>query len=776
MRSGVIRNRKGGKGSEPQVVVVAVDADKNSQHALKWAADNVISKGQVFFLLHIRKKIITIPTPTGQQLPISDVDEELASTFLQQIDLQTKELLLPFQCFCSRRALQCKEVILDDDDISKAIINYVVHQSADKLILGTSSRSAFTRAFKQADVPTSVLKMVPEFCSLYVISKGRITLTRQAPKPNTYPRRSSPKFEAAGNAFQSTKSEPVPTHHDQEFVRSPPERNSRILCGPERGISAGSNENQINERINSVSQGGGHLDFSYQSMSSCPSPLRNSIEQPNIYVLRDQIDGMARQSRFFGTRDGYYHHDEKMRVFEPSRSGKQYWSNQSGFSEYGHSLLGLQEPGGASWSSHSQAQDLQPSKVEKERGREPKRFSRAAATGMTEEKERSRAALGASQAALNMAELDETKRQNKERRFLVEGEEERKILQSLSKDVRYRRYTIKEIEIATSNFSEKLKIGEGGYGPVFKANLDSTLVAIKILRADTSQGMKQFQQEIEVLSCIRHPNMVLLMGACPDCGCLVYEYMANGSLEDRLFCRDNTPPLSWQLRFKIASEIATGLLFLHQTKPEPLVHRDLKPGNILLDHNFVSKIADVGLARLVPPSVTDSVTQYRMTAAAGTFCYIDPEYQQTGLLGIKSDIYALGIILLQLVTALPPMGLAHNVERAINAGRFKRILDVAVPDWPMEDALKFAKLALKCAELRRKDRPDLQTVVLPELIRLKELADQLQPSPRFSSRHCYANSYQEVISVPSIKDSSFLDDNRIVKGYTRSKIMGGLNK
>ena len=132
--------------------------------------------------------------------------------------------------------------------------------------------------------------------------------------------------------------------------------------------------------------------------------------------------------------------------------------------------------------------------------------------------------------------------------------------------------------------------------------------------------------------------MVLLLGACPGYGCLVYEYMDNGSLEDRLFRRNNSPPMSWKKRFQIAAEIATALLFLHQTKPEPIVHRDLKPANILLDRNYVSKIADVGLARLVPPSVADTVTQYYMTSAAGTFCYIDPEYQQTGILTTKSDI------------------------------------------------------------------------------------------------------------------------------------------
>ncbi|KAF4365816.1 hypothetical protein G4B88_012881 [Cannabis sativa] len=218
----------------------------------------------------------------------------------------------------------------------------------------------------------------------------------------------------------------------------------------------------------------------------------------------------------------------------------------------------------------------------------------------------------------------------------------------------------------------------------------------------------------------KHPNMVLLLGACPEFGCLVYEYMNNGSLEDRLCQRGNTPPISWRKRFKIASEVATALLFLHQTKPEPLVHRDLKPGNILLDKNFVTKISDVGLARLVPPSVADQVTQYRMTSAAGTFCYIDPEYQQTGRLTTKSDIYSFGILLLQIITAKPPMGLAHHVSKAIEKGNFGDMLDPAITDWPIDETLAFANLALKCAELRKKDRPDLALDIVPQLKRLKD--------------------------------------------------------
>lgn len=246
---------------------------------------------------------------------------------------------------------------------------------------------------------------------------------------------------------------------------------------------------------------------------------------------------------------------------------------------------------------------------------------------------------------------------------------------------------------------------------------------------------------MEVLSCIRHPHMVLLIGACPEYGVLVYEYMAKGSLADRLYRNGNTPPLSWELRFRIAAEVATGLLFLHQTKPEPIVHRDLKPGNILIDQNYVSKIGDVGLARLVP-AVAENVTQCHVTSTAGTFCYIDPEYQQTGMLGVKSDVYSFGILLLELLTAKKPTGLSYTVEQAIQKGTFKDMLDPAVLNWPVEEALSLAKVALKCAQLRRKDRPDLGKEVLPELNRLRALADANMewimfnysrgPSPRHS--------------------------------------------
>lgn len=157
------------------------------------------------------------------------------------------------------------------------------------------------------------------------------------------------------------------------------------------------------------------------------------------------------------------------------------------------------------------------------------------------------------------------------------------------------------------------------------------------------------------------------------------------------------------------------------------------------------KISDVGLSRLVPASVADNVTHYYMTSPAGRICYIDPEYQQIGKLGVKSDIYLFGVMLLQILTARPPMGLIHQVQRSITEGEFADLLDPTVPCWPVEEALTLAKIALQCVELKKKDRPDLCSVVLPELNRLKVFGRNnrsSQNSPKSSPRENSASARQ----------------------------------
>ncbi|KAL6501861.1 hypothetical protein OROGR_026994 [Orobanche gracilis] len=702
----------------------------------------------------------------------SDAGEEIGE------DAQLKDLFLPFRVFCTRKDIQCFDVVLEDIDVAKGIIEFVKQSAIDVLVLGATVRGSIFR-FKAKDIPGSVLKGAPDFCTIYVINKGKISSTRAAcrPAPSILsPLRNQMMYQANSKIYGS---EPPPI---------PSTTNSRSsFSGHPRPVSEQSpcaRQMEFNTIKSPFTHRRGPNGKAYEltppetDISFVSSSTRRSVEA--FPVFSESSEGGPTPPRLSGFSDMDYSDPwgrKSVDILSPLELSASSPENERAFTaqtmdeveaemrrlkqELKQTMDMYSTACKEALSAREKAMELQRWKMEEQKKLEEARLAEEAALALAEkEKAKSKAAIEHAEAAQRLAELEAQKRINAEMKALKEAEEKSRVLNSLAQsDARYRKYTIEEIEVATEYFAQSRKIGEGGYGPVYKCYLDHTPVAVKVLRPDATQGRSQFQQEVEILCCIRHPNMVLLLGACPEYGCLVYEYMSNGSLEDRLFQRGKTPPLSWQHRFRIAAEIGTGLLFLHQAKPEPLVHRDLKPANILLDRNYVSKISDVGLARLVPPSIADTVTQYRMTSTAGTFCYIDPEYQQTGMLGVKSDIYSLGIIFLQILTGKPPMGLTHHVDRAIERGTFVEMLDPSVLDWPVEEALVLAKLALKCSELRRKDRPDLGKVVLPLLNKLRDLAEDStsnttpycgNPSPR----HSQVSMTKEDLSFPPSTQSS----------------------
>ena len=210
-----------------------------------------------------------------------------------------------------------------------------------------------------------------------------------------------------------------------------------------------------------------------------------------------------------------------------------------------------------------------------------------------------------------------------------------------------------------------------------------------------------------MLSKLKHPNLVKLIGSCPEVYALIYELLSNGSLEDRLRCRNNTPPISWQTRIRLATELCSALVFLHSHN---IVHADLKPSNILLDASFISKLSDFGICRILRESSSD-ITLCHRTIQNGTIPYMDPDFVHTGELTIKSDVYSFGIILLQLLTGRSALGITTEVEYAINTGNLKALLDPLAGDWPLVQAEQLGRLALKCCDTYRKCRPDLGSEV-----------------------------------------------------------------
>ncbi|KAM1484091.1 hypothetical protein TB2_035319 [Malus domestica] len=280
-------------------------------------------------------------------------------------------------------------------------------------------------------------------------------------------------------------------------------------------------------------------------------------------------------------------------------------------------------------------------------------------------------------------------------------------------------FTYKELRIATDDFSPANKIGEGGFGSVYKGQLkDRKFAAIKVLSAESRQGVKEFLTEIDVISKIKHENLVELFGCCVEGNqrILVYNYLENNSLEQNLIGGSSNLQFSWRTRREICNGIACGLAFLHEEVRPHIIHRDIKASNILLDKDLMPKISDFGLAKLIPPNMT-----HVSTRVAGTIGYLAPEYAIRGQLTRKADIYSFGVLLMEIVsgrcntnTRLPidEQYLLERTWKLYERRELVGLVDTSLDgDFDAEEACRFLKIGLLCTQDSPKLRPSMSTVV-----------------------------------------------------------------
>ncbi|KAK7316265.1 hypothetical protein VNO77_35165 [Canavalia gladiata] len=267
------------------------------------------------------------------------------------------------------------------------------------------------------------------------------------------------------------------------------------------------------------------------------------------------------------------------------------------------------------------------------------------------------------------------------------------------------KYSYKEIQKATQNFTTTL--GQGSFGTVYKATMPAgEVVAVKVLAPNSKQGEKEFQTEVFLLGRLHHRNLVNLVGYCVDKGqrILVYQYMSNGSLANLLYSEEKQ--LSWDERLQIALDISHGIEYLHEGAIPPVIHRDLKSANILLDHSMQAKVADFGLSK-------EEIHDGRNSGLKGTYGYMDPAYISTSKLTTKSDIYSFGIIIFELITAIHPH---QNLMEYINLAAMDHdgvdeILDKQlVGRCNLEEVRQLAKIGHKCLHKSPRKRPSISDV------------------------------------------------------------------
>ncbi|KAB2075114.1 hypothetical protein ES319_A07G198900v1 [Gossypium barbadense] len=305
------------------------------------------------------------------------------------------------------------------------------------------------------------------------------------------------------------------------------------------------------------------------------------------------------------------------------------------------------------------------------------------------------------------------------------------------------RFSLREIKTATNNFNKSFIIGRGGFGNVYKefTNASSTPVAIKRLNPSSQQGVLEFRTEIEMLSKLRHQNLVSLIGYCEDKEemILVYDYMVHGTLRDHLYNTNNLP-LQWEQRLKMCIGAAQGLHYLHRGPNHTIIHRDVKTTNILINEKWIAKVSDFGLSKM-----NDLSNTYISTAVKGSIGYLDPEYYRLQKITEKSDVYSFGVVLCEVLCARAPIdraaedhmqiSLAEWAQHCYNNGTLDQVIDTRLQGKiKLASLLKFGEVAISCLASEGIKRPTMSEVVYG-----LELALKLQGSEMNGNDENHAN-------------------------------------
>ncbi|XVF25965.1 hypothetical protein REPUB_Repub13aG0259400 [Reevesia pubescens] len=282
-------------------------------------------------------------------------------------------------------------------------------------------------------------------------------------------------------------------------------------------------------------------------------------------------------------------------------------------------------------------------------------------------------------------------------------------------------FDLATIEAATNNFSRANKLGEGGFGPVYKGKLpNGKEVAVKRLSMKSKQGLEEFKNEVKLIFKLQHKNLVRLLGYCleEDEKLLVYEYMANTSLDAFLFDPEKCKVLDWEKRSNIINGTARGIQYLHEDSRLKIIHRDLKASNVLLDDDMNPKISDFGTARIFGGNQMEANTE----RVVGTYGYMAPEYALEGLFSNKSDVYSFGILMLEILSGKKNRGFYHQdcgqslltyAWMLWKKGEALQLIDPNIADaCPIQEVLRWIHIALLCVQDDPAHRPTMSSVVL----------------------------------------------------------------
>ncbi|TVU10589.1 hypothetical protein EJB05_44131 [Eragrostis curvula] len=654
---------------------------------------------------------------------------------IEQEEMNT--LLNQYMTYCRLHLkVPAETLVIEKNNVANGIVELINQNHITKLVMGTSSFST-RRLVPKSKVAATVHQQAKPHCHIFFICKESLACTREANLDSI--KSGSPRSSSASTQSDETelpaRSVSLPPGHPG-YMRSPdqhvlPQRSNSVSY-----ISSGQLANNV-ESVSPIARHSIHMtpincspnpslpsnggspksslkDWDSMDASPAPASTVSSEEQQILMVTPDELNIKKLAKRSSGIVETGMHNEafeqlqQVRNELERSRKEASEGRQKAEKELFEASMMFKARENSLRKEKREVDERLTKEKAILEKENVVIYNELKKANGQREELESK--LLQANSLLEELQQLQGELQREKED-ALRELEEMHKLngnsISGSDSDVALIEFSYDEIKEATNNFDASKEIGHGGCASVYKGFLRYTTVAIKKFNRDGIIGEKEFNDEVEILCRMRHPNLVTLVGACRDPKVLVYEFLPNGSLEDRLQCKHHTEPLPWRTRISIAADICTALIFLHPNKPKSIAHGDLKPDNVLLDSNFVGKLGDFGISRSLNLTNTTVTPYHRTDQIKGTLGYMDPGYIRTGELTAQYDVYSFGVVLLRLLTGKSPLGLQNEVDTALSSGSLHEILDASAGDWPRIYAEELASLGLKCCRYERKERPDL---------------------------------------------------------------------
>ncbi|XP_020687134.1 U-box domain-containing protein 33 [Dendrobium catenatum] len=810
-----------GEEEERKLYVAVPEKLKEGIELVLWVLRNT-STDKKIVILHVHRPPKLLPM-MGAMVPVSKLGEEHVRIYRQQEKMMVEKSLDEYLVMCSKSMFRAEKLVVENDDVGLAIVELVASHRIKMLVMGAAADRHFSRKMTspKSKIAITVQQNAHSLCKIWFVCKGQLICTRDE-ATNEYSSLSSsdqlrskslPQMQhehfnqvtspmprsASENAVPFRRRPPMLKFSLPSLFRTPAAKSETSTDGTmsSRSSLTSSDSNWLwptddfnssNRTVSRHKEDDGdsssgmvtsQQDFHNLQLSSTFHELEGGDFLRDVYDRLEKVQTEAENFKHEAYRETIRRQKAERNAIEVAWKAKASESQHAKELKQKIELQKMLEDEIKENERLKNDRDKMFRGLQEARAREAEMVSCAAENKLLLEEFEDKLSEAKDSLEKLRAECEELKQARD-----IAIHEAQNLHQMTGKSssgdqqqVKFSVFSYSELQEATKNFDHSLKIGEGGYGSVYKGFLRHTTVAIKLLNSKGMQGQAEFRQEVEVLSNVRHPHLVALIGTCPEAWALIYEYLPHGSLDDRLACKDKTDPLPWDVRIRIAAEICSALIFLQSNKPHGIVHGDLKPANILLDANFVSKLGDFGISRLLA-QFNSTHTPCWNTNPKGTFVYMDPDFISSGDITLAADIYSFGIILLRLLTGKPVLGIISQVQEAVSNEKLHSILDRSAGKWPYIQAKQLVQLALKCCNVMRKNRPSLDGEVwkvLDIMVKVNERG-KLRPlsSSSVSQNSTSIPSYficpisQEVMRDPHIAEDGFTYEAEVINKWFES--------